>query len=386
MKRSILIMMASCAVLYGCHTHGHNHDHDHGEAHEEHAEEHAEGHAEGHAGEIVIDEHRQEELGISTWIVEPGEFSEVIHTSGRIVSATGDETAVVAKTSGIVSLGRLTEGDAVGKGTVIATISSRSIGSGDQLAKARSTFENARKEYERDLQLREDNIVSESHLDRSRLAYEIAKAEYDALGGGSASSSVSVTSPLGGFVKKLNVRQGDYVETGQPIAVVSQNRRLRLRADVSEKDYGMVNLVTDANFKTASSDTTYSLSELGGRLTSFGRTSNEDCYIPVNFEFDNKGDIVAGSYVEVFLKSASSHSCITVPVAAVMEDQGVRYVFVRHESDAFKKREVELGSSDGRRVLVKKGLDAGDEVVVSGAVQVKLASVTAVPAGHTHNH
>jgi RND family efflux transporter MFP subunit len=333
-----------------------------------------------------MDTHRQEELGVSTWTVEPGEFSEVIHTSGQIASAIGDETTVVARTSGIVSLGRLTEGAAIGKGAVIATVSSRDIGSGDQLAKARSTYENALKEYERDLQLREDNIVSESHLDKSKLAYEIAKAEYDALGGGSPSSGVTVTSPLGGFVKKLYVRQGDYVETGQPLATVSQNRRLSLRADVPEKDYGMVGLVTDANFKTASSSSTYSLSELGGRLVSYGRTSSEDFYIPVTFEFDNKGDIVPGSYVEVFLKTTPLQSCITVPVEAVMEDQGVRYVFVRHESDSFLRREVEVGTSDGRKVLVRKGLEAGDEVVVSGAVHVKLASVTAVPSGHTHNH
>ena len=382
MKKSIFIIMASCAVLYGCGNHSHEagHEHEH-----EHEEEHAhEGHS--HAGETVMDTHRQEELGVSTWTVEPGEFSEVIHTSGQIASAIGDETTVVARTSGIVSLGRLTEGAAIGKGAVIATVSSRDIGSGDQLAKARSTYENALKEYERDLQLREDNIVSESHLDRSKLAYEIAKAEYDALGGDAHSSGVTVTSPLGGFVKKLYVRQGDYVETGQPVATVSQNRRLSLRADVPEKDYGMVGLVTDANFKTASSSSTYSLSELGGRLVSYGRTSSEDFYIPVTFEFDNKGDIVPGSYVEVFLKTTPLQSCITVPVEAVMEDQGVRYVFVRHESDSFLRREVEVGTSDGRKVLVRKGLEAGDEVVVSGAVHVKLASVTAVPSGHTHNH
>lgn len=384
MKKSIFIIMASCAVLFGCGSHGHDSGHEHEHEHE-HEEEHAhEGHS--HAGETVMDTHRQEELGVSTWTVEPGEFSEVIHTSGQIASAIGDETTVVARTSGIVSLGRLTEGAAIGKGAVIATVSSRDIGSGDQLAKARSTYENALKEYERDLQLREDNIVSESHLDKSKLAYEIAKAEYDALGGGSPSSCVTVTSPLGGFVKKLYVRQGDYVETGQPVATVSQNRRLSLRADVPEKDYGMVGLVTDANFKTASSSSTYSLSELGGRLVSYGRTSSEDFYIPVTFEFDNKGDIVPGSYVEVFLKTTPLQSCITVPVEAVMEDQGVRYVFVRHESDSFLRREVEVGTSDGRKVLVRKGLEAGDEVVVSGAVHVKLASVTAVPSGHTHNH
>ncbi len=410
--------MAFCAVLAGCgnhsnheghdhghgveahegHDHGHDHDHqghsheghDHGhEGHNHEAEAH-EGHDHGnggHDGEIVVSLERQKTFGITTEAVTAGDFAEVIHTSGQILSAMGDEMTVVAKTSGIISFGRLTEGSAVGKGSLIATISSKELGGGDQLAKAKAAFEAARKEYERDLLLSKDNIVSESHLDQSRLAYEQAKAEYDALASGTTKDgNVSVTSPLGGFIKKLSVSQGDYVETGTPIAVVSQNRRLRLRADVSEKYYGLVSGIKDANFSTSYSDETYNLKALNGRLVGYGKASDGDYYIPVTFEFDNKGDLIAGSYVNVYLKSSSSSRAISVPVGAVVEDQGVYYVFVQNDETGFLKREVKLGQSDGQRVLIKSGLNEGDVVVATGAIQVKLASVTAVPAGHTHSH
>lgn len=393
--------MAFCAVLAGCGNHSNHegHDHRHGvEAHEGHDHGHDhdhEGHSHeghdhgngGHDGEIVVSLERQMTFGITTDTVAVGDFNEVIHTSGQILSAMGDEMTVVAKTSGIISFGRLTEGSAVGKGGQIATISSKELGGGDQLAKAKAAFEAARKEYERDLQLSKDNIVSESHLDQSRLAYEQAKTEYDALASGTTKDgNVSVTSPLGGFIKKLSVSQGDYVETGTPIAVVSQNRRLRLRADVSEKYYGLISGVKDANFSTSYSDRPYCLKELNGRLLSYGKASDGDYYIPVTFEFDNKGDLIAGSYVDVFLKSSASLKSISVPVSAVVEDQGIHYVFVQEDETCFTKREVRLGQSDGQRVLVKSGLKEGEVVVATGAVQVKLASVTAVPAGHTHSH
>ena len=106
----------------------------------------------------------------------------------------------------------------------------------------------------------------------------------------------------------------------------------------------------------------------------------------MTFEFDNKGDLVAGSYVDVYLKSSSSSKAVSVPVGAVVEDQGIHYVFVQEDETCFTKREVRLGQSDGQRVLVKSGLNEGEVVVATGAVQVKLASVTAVPAGHTHSH
>lgn len=378
MRKALFAIMALCTVLNGCGPHGHEHEHEH----EEHEHEHADGH-------IEISPERQDVLGIRVEAVSEGPFSEVIRTSGQIVSSSGDEMTVVAKSEGIVSLGRLGEGSPVSKGGRIATISTRSIGSGDKLAKAAITLETARKEYERDLQLRENNIVSESHLDQSRMAYEHARVEYEALSAGSTSGGeITVSSPLSGFVKSLSVRSGDYVETGTPIATVSSNRKLWLRADVSEKYYGRIASVRDADFVTSYSDQAYSLSTLGGKLISYGRASDGDFYIPVIFEFDNRGDLVPGSYVDVYLKTSASGKCISVPLEAVVEDQGVHYVFVREEDDddCFEKREVALGQSDGSRVPILKGLQEGELVVVSGAVHVKLAGVTAVPAGHTHNH
>ena len=378
MRKALYVLMALCAVLNGCGSHEQDHEHEHEEAHEH-----------SHDGHIEISPERQEVLGIRVEEATVGAFSEVIRTSGQIVSSAGDEMTVVAKSEGVVSLGRLGEGSPVSKGARIATISSRGVGSGDKLAKARITLETARKEYERDQQLREDNIVSESHLDQSRLAYETARVEYEALAAGSAAGDgIVVSSPLSGFVKSLSVRSGDYVETGTPIATVSSNRKLWLRADVSEKYYGRIASVRDADFVTSYGDRVYSLGELGGRLVSYGRASDGDFYIPVIFEFDNRGDLVPGSYVDVYLKTSTSGHCISMPLEAVVEDQGVHYVFVREEDDddCFEKREVTLGQSDGRRVPILQGLREGELVVVSGAVHVKLAGVTAVPAGHTHNH
>ena len=405
--------MAFCAVLAGCgnHSHnegddhetekhethahgaegcdGHDHGHSHGhEAHNEHDHNHDHGEEGGsHNGEINVSLEQQKTFGIAVDTVTAADFYEVIHTSGQILSAVGDEMTVVAKSSGIISFGKLTEGSAISKGAQIATISSKDLGGGDQLAKVKAVYEVAKKEYERDVQLSKDNIVSESHLDQSRLAYEQARAEYDALASGvSKDGNVSVTSPLEGYIKKLSAGQGEYVETGTPVAVVSQNRRLRLRADVSEKYYGLLSGIKDANFTTSYEERAYSLKDLNGRLIGYGKASDGDYYIPVTFEFDNKGNLVAGSYADVYLKSSASSKAISIPVEAVVEDQGIHYVFVQHDETGFLKREVRLGQSDGQRVLVKSGLNEGEVVVTKGAVQVKLASVTAVPAGHSHSH
>lgn len=375
MKRTVLILAALCSVLAGC---KHRIP---GQSPENRPDEH------GHEGEIVISPERQSALGIRTDTVSFGSFHEVVRTSGQIVSSAGDEMTVVAKSDGVIRLSGLSEGSAVGKGARIATISSREIGTGDRLAKVKVAYENAKKEYERDLQLSKDNIVSETHLDRSRLEYEYAKAEYEALSAGStASGDIVVTAPLSGFIKTLDVTSGDYVETGAPIATVSQNRRLQLRADLSEKHFGKLGQIRDANFVTSYSDKVFRLQELGGRLASYGRASAGEFFIPVIFEFDNRGELVPGSYADVYLITSGSENCLSVPVGAVVEDQGVHYVFVRCDEDGFVRREVTIGDSDGLRFPVRKGLESGEVIVVEGAVYVKLAGVTSAPAGHTHNH
>ena len=182
------------------------------------------------------------------------------------------------------------------------------------------------------------------------------------------------------------MKSGDYVGTGDPVATVSQNRRLRLRADLSEKYFGKLGQIRDANFATSYGDGVFRLKDLGGRLASYGKASDGDFFIPVTFEFDNRGDVVPGSFVDVYLIASGGGSCISVPLGAVVEDQGVHYVFVQDDDGDFLRREVSLGVSDGVRVPVLQGLQAGEVVVVEGAVHVKLAGVTAVPAGHTHNH
>ena len=380
-----MLLMASAIVISGIS--GCNH-----KKHEHHVNEvvsHDEAHHHHGDGAIEISLERQEILGIRTCPVGSGDFGGVIRTSGQILSATGDEMTVVAPTDGVISLGGLTEGSPVGKGARIGTISSRNLGSGDRLSKALSTYEAAKKEYERDLKLSEDNIVSESHLDKSRLEYEHAKAEYEALtAGGITDGGIIVSSPLQGFIKSFMVKSGDFVQTGVPVATVSRNRRLRLRADVSEQYYGRIPSICDAVFKTSYGDHTYGLKELGGRLVSYGRSASGEAFIPVTFEFDNKGDLVPGSYVEIFLKTSEPYGGIHIPLEAVVEDQGVHYVFVKDkdDDDAFIRREVVLGLTDGREVAVSRGLAEGEEIVTEGAVHVKLAGVSSVPAGHTHNH
>lgn len=380
---------------------GHDHahegeaaDHDHaGETvdhagHDHEAETEAEA---GHApGEIVFTTAQAQAAGLELETVRAEPFSQVIKTSGRIQAAKGDEVTVVATTGGVVSFanGSITEGSAIGKGQPIVTISAGGIAEGDPVLKARIAYEAASKEYARAQELVKDKIISQKEFEQKQTSYQTAKVAFEALNPNATATGVRVNAPIGGYIKNIYVKSGDYVSVGEPIATVSQNRRLQLRAEVSQKYFNDIKSVGSANFRMSYDDRVYRLADLGGKLLSFGKSSADDSfYIPVTFEFDNVGDVVPGAFAEVYLLSKPSGNVISLPRSAVVEEQGLYFVYVRMTPEDYMRREVVLGRSDGDRVEILSGLKAGEEAVIKGAYQLKLASMSSIiPEGHSHSH
>ena len=382
--------LAMALILGGCgekaahDEHGHDHD-----MHHEEEEAHAHGHEAHGAGEVVFKKQDAEAIGLQTRIMQPGVFSEVIKTSGQIQAAQGTETVLVATVPGVVTLGdtRFVDGTSVRRGQPVLTLASNALSDGDVAIRVKNAYLTAKREFERMEQLVGDKIVSQKDYEQARLAYENAKVAYDAINGKQSVRGVAVTAPMNGFLKNILVKEGDYVTVGQPLATISQNSRLVLRADVSEKNYARLPMIRSAHFKTPYDDKVYKLDELGGRLLSYGKSSgNNSFYIPVLFEFDNKGAVIAGSYVEVYLLGKPMEQVLSVPVSALVEEQGLYCVYLRLDEDCYKKQYVTLGADNGEAVQILSGLKAGDEVVTKGAYQIKLASASnAIPA-HTHHH
>lgn len=399
MKKYILTGATFLLLLSACAGHDHAHEgHDHeAELHDHEANEHvneAELHAheaDEHAtnsNEIVLTPEKAKAAGVAVETIQPGTFQEIIPTSGQIMAAQGNEATIVAASSGVISFDRnLTEGMQVEQGAELLSISAEKLQDGDPVKRARITYERAKEEYERAEKLMENQIVSEKDFNMLRENYENARLAYEALSPSNTGKGVAVKSPMGGYIKACLVKEGDYVTTGQPLLSVTQTRRLILRAEVSERYYPKLRGITSANFRTPYQDCTYNLNDLKGKLLSYGKTSGDTSfYIPVTFEFDNRGDIIPGSFVEVWLLSGERSNVISIPVSALTEEQGLHFVYIQMDAECYRKQEVKVGASDGNRIEILTGLKGGDKVVTKGAIHVKLASASNAIPGHSHNH
>lgn len=368
--------------------HDHNHDHT-GETDHNHLHPGDEKKDSAHEDEIHFTREQADLAELTTERITPGIFRHVIKTSGRILASQGDEVVVAATANGIVSFAdpSITDGTPVKAGQPIVTISARKLPEGDPNTKVRIEYETALKEYQRAESLVKDRIVSAKDFEQIKQRYEMAKTIYQAQASNITKSGVNVVSPIGGYIKNRLVDQGEYVSVGQPVATVSQNKRLQLRAEVSENHYKMLKNINTANFKLAYDDyTVYKLSDLNGRLLSFGKTADrQSFYIPVTFEFDNVGDIIPGVFAEIFLLANPQNDVISVPISSVTEEQGLNFVYLQLDEEGYKKQEVSLGQSNGERVQILSGLKAGDKIVTKGVYQIKLAAISSVmPEGHSH--
>ena len=371
------ILIAIAMTLSGCHQHKSDDHNDH---------QHIDDNSAENLIHFTIEQ--ADAAGVTVETISPDTFRQVIKTSGQVLSAKGDEATISATANGIVSFskGNIASGTAVNAGESIVTISSNSLPDGDPIAKAKIAYESALKEFERASSLVKDQIISEKEFEQNRLIYETAKMEYEAQASNYSTSGIGVTSSLSGFIKNLYVNQGDYVSVGQPIATISQNRKLQLRAEVSEMHFSDIFSINDANFKMAYDNRLYKLSELNGKLLSHGKASEgESFYIPITFEFDYTGNIIPGSFAEIFLLSTPQLNVMSTPVSAITEEQGLYFVYIKTDDEHYIKQEVTLGVSDGDRVVILSGLEQGDKVVTDGVYQVKLAATpSAIPEGHVH--
>ena len=378
--------------MMSCSHSGDAHDHEsHGDAHEKEIHEHENKDAhEGHEGEIIFSQAQAKAVGLTTETVKVGPFNDVIKVSGQIMASSLGEHTVVASSSGIVTLmpAATTEGNRINSGQTIASISSRNLQDGDPTERARIDYETALREYNRSKTLASQKIISQKEMELVEQRFRTAKANYEGIAKTMTDRGVSVKAGMSGYVKNISVTQGDYVSMGQPIMTITQTRRLMLRADMPQQRYGQLKTVSTANFRPASDNKIYKLKDLNGKLLSYGKTAQQTGpYITVTFEFDNVGDLMAGTYADVYLIGSERQGVISIPKTSLTEEQGIFHVYtkVKGEKDAYLKREVTIGQDNGQRVEIISGLHNGDEVVTKGTYQIKLASIqTTIPHGHSH--
>lgn len=343
-------------------------------------------------GEIHFTPQQAANAGLQTQQVAPATFTGVIRCGGSIIPAPDDATQIIAPASGIITYANpaLSDGYKASAGETLFHITSQTIGSGDAAYKARAAYKTAQSQYERAKTLKAEKLITAAEYEQAELNYRNAEAAYNAAGGASASTPFGTTlhSPASGYLSNITITNGCYIQEGTPLATLSKNQKLQLKAEVEKDHYRELHKIKSANFHIPYDDATYKLADMNGRLITYGRASTpQSNYLPVIFQFDNNGDILPGTYAEIYLLTEARNNAITVPEKAIVEENGNYYIYLRIHDDIYRRQQVTTGSSDGESIEILTGLAPGDEVVTDGVHQLKQAARgNIIPEGHTHAH
>lgn len=346
--------------------------------------------AEEDPNEIVFLKEQAWKMDFANEEVKRDTLYEVIKTGGEILPAQGDEQTVSATANGMVVYGRALSpvGGKVSKGESMFSISGDNVSHDNvktDFQQAKSKYTIAKSNYERKKELFETQLVSKSEYESAQLDFELAESEYQNLSKNFSQSGKTVKSNSSGFIKSLLVSEGAYVQIGDPLAVITQNKRLTIKADISQLHYAKLSGSVSANFSF--NGTIYSIEDFNGKLLSYGKTvSHEHPKIPVYFEVDNTGELLAGSYIEVWVKMNPKSTVLQVPVSALLENFGSYSVMIQTGGETFENRDVEIGVSDGKYVEILSGVAVGERVVTDGAYQIKMASMSGELPEHGHSH
>lgn len=317
-------------------------------------------------------------------------FNDVIKTTGEIMPAQGDEIIITAKSSGIITFGTNQKliGTHVKKGEGLFTITGGGLAENNidnDFIEAKTHYDKALANYSRAKQLIKDKIISAKEYNSIEVEFKNAKVNYNNIAKNYSSSGKKIIAPIQGYIKNIVVNEGEFVKVGQPIASISQNQKLILKAEVPQKYFSKLTNISSANFITPYDDNIYNTDSLNGKFISYGKNANE-YYIPVYFEIDNTGGIIPGSFVEIFLKSLVIEKTLVIPSEAILEEQGVYYAYVQTSGEGFQKRELKLGAFDGFSYQVLSGINENERVVTKGAYQIKLATMSGKMPAHGHEH
>lgn len=353
----------------------------------------AEDAAPGTVNGAIFTKEQSWKIDFSTEVIDKQSFGQVIRTIGQIQPTSGDERIITAKTSGIVIFSgeNVVDGRPVNAGQSLFSIDASGMADNNlsvRLSETESEYNRAKAEYERKAALAKDRIVSQSDLLRAETELANAEANYNNLRRNFSAGRQSVSSPIKGFITNVLVRNGQFTEAGQPVLVVSQNQNLYIKAEIQPKHFNQLNNITGVNFRQLQNNNSYTLEELGGKLVSFGKSTDlSNPLIPVIFQINNRAGFLPGSFIEMFIRVQFQNETLSVPNEAIVEEMGNYFLYVQLTPELFDKRLIRKGETDGLRTEILSGISEGERVVGKGAIMVKLAqSAGAIDphAGHVH--
>ena len=276
------------------------------------------------------------------------------------------QATVAAQVSGRIVEMKVDAGQVVKKGDLLMRIDAREAAEAAQAA--HSQFAVAQAQFERSKQLRQQNFISQSGLDKAKADFDAARAA--AAQAGVGLGHATVTSPIAGIIAKRHTEAGEMASPGKPLVTVYDPAGLRVTASIPQYQLREMRSVKEARIE---------FPELGKTVdaTSVQLLPTADAGTHVSQARANLPPVegvIPGMFARVTFVTGKAEKT-TVPVSALVRRGEVTAVYVETDK-GLSLRQIRLGETYGSEIEVLAGLATGERVVldpVKAAISLKAA-------------
>lgn len=304
----------------------------------------------GQGAGVSIDPAIVQNLGIRTAAAEMGQIASSLTVTGTIEFNERDVAVVQARSGGFVERTYArAPSDIVGAGAPLADILVPDWGGAQ--AEFLALLRNGNTEFAQAAKARMRLLGMPDSLIR-----RVEKT-------GRPHSVYTITTPIGGVIETLDVRQGMTIATGQPLARINGIGTVWLNAAIPEAQAGEISIGQSVIARLQS----FPDREFGGRVVAILPTAETDSRtLTARIELSNRGgQLRPGMFANVSLGD-SGKPAILIPSEAIIHTGERTLVMLANGKGKYRPAEVKIGRSGDGKSEILAGLAIGEKVIVSG--------------------
>ena len=327
---------------------------------------------------------------IHLYTVEPSAYNKVIDAAAVVDFDNDQATGVLAPFSGPVARIFVSPGDRVRKGDPLAVVDSPDFATAvSAYRKAIATARTNRRLADLDKDLIEHQGIAQREAAQAETDAVNAEADRDAALKELLSLQVQpqiiediqeghptprlegmIRSPIAGTVAEKLITPGQLLQAGTtPCFTVADLSRVWVMAHVFGSDLASISVGDSAQVMTG-----IGADKLSGTVDNISTLVDPDTRaVAVRVVVENPGNLLKKQmYVHVLLHAHQESTGLLVPVSAILrDDENLPFVYVVQPDGSFARRHVTLGPREEDRYEISEGLQAGDQIVVDGALFVQ---------------
>jgi RND family efflux transporter MFP subunit len=251
------------------------------------------------------------------------------------------------------------------------------VASQAQVAAAQAQLAAAQADFDRRQKLYEQKFLSKAALDRAESDYKSAAAQAraqiaQANVAGVQTGLHTLTAPYNGVVAETNIELGDMVMPGKPLLAVYDPNALRVTVNLPQSQLAnMKSAPVTVEIPGAKAPT---ISIAAGNVVALPTADPVSHMVQVRIMLPAKlENLTPGMFARALLptQGAVAMGRITVPSVAVITRSELTAVYVVDNTGHASLRQVRLGRSQGDRIEVLAGLDAGEKIALDPLAAAK---------------